>query len=732
MATVNAISSSKQADGHMRRRDFLKAALGTVSLAAVARPSSVGDTPADSWAWEVCRYLESLRRPDGGYAWADQAQSHLTPSFAAVGCYRSVLRSDPPDKGAIVQFLRTHHPFAIKKLERDLPVFDFQQIQGLLWLDQDVSSFREQVKRWTKPSVYPAVYEKHTYPVLQMEVMALLSRQLAGLPMEGVTPAFAEYIEVRRRPNGSFNNTPAADGGDGHVMNTWWAIQALEAMGRPQEKREETIGWVRSCQRPDGGFTWQPKPSFAGVEDVIYTWTAVQVLKHFDAAPADREACIKHVLSLRNADGGFGPRPGWPSNPEATYRALEVLHVLNALDRLAPSRASSRLGSLRVSLPQKSQGPRPSDNLQVFTIQIEAHGNGSCAEAVEIARALRIDLWGAKNAPAGWIVKAQSLADRRQVPVKFFVANEEYSTFVDVPGLGTYSHTSDIIAPAGADFGTSLAGKEAVSWEQFRQRRLAPLNQAGGRLVWQFGENEELTRLYLDDSLQRGGYAAISTFHFGNPDFTNSEPFLKHYWQQIPFIGLQDAHGGESWWWLDQLTGFRTLFLATEPTWEDWLTALKNNWVVAVRHDQVSSGQTWMHGGAPEVLDFVRRREQQWRWWDNPSMELPLVSVVAVTPDDQWEKARPKRGVTIRVRCRWDNTTQGLPKTQRVELLKLAIDGQEVTPILAAPRAKQGAYQDHYHYHNIPEPTAGKHTATATIRVLATKAESSHTIEFTV
>ena len=284
------------------------------------------------------------------------------------------------------------------------------------------------------------------------------------------------------------------------------------------------------------------------------------------------------------------------------------------------------------------------EDLKVFTIQIEAHGRGSCIEAVELARALHIDLWGAKNAPAGWIARAQAIADERKVPVTFFVANEEYGTFVDVPGLGTYSHTSDIIAPAGVDFGASLAGKDVVSWEEFRQRRLAPLNKADGRLIWQFGENEELTRLYLDDSLQRGGYAAISTFHFGNPDFTNSEPFLKHYWQQIPFVGLQDAHGEESWWWLDQLEGFRTLFLATEPTWKGWLTALKNNWVVAVRHDRVSSGQTWMHGGPPEVLEFVRRREPQWRWWDNPSIQSPVVSLVAVRPDDKWEAARPERG----------------------------------------------------------------------------------------
>jgi hypothetical protein len=379
----------------------------------------------------------------------------------------------------------------------------------------------------------------------------------------------------------------------------------------------------------------------------------------------------------------------------------------------------------------KEQGRLP-DDLKVFTIQIEAHGRGSCVEAVEMARALHIDLWGAKNALPGWIARAQAVADERKVPVTFFVANEEYGTFVDVPGLGTYSHTSDIIAPAGTDFGASLAGKDVVSWEDFRRRRLAPLQAAGGRLIWQFGENEELTRLYLDDSLERGGYAAISTFHFGNPDFTNSEPFLKHYWQQIPFVALQDAHGEEPWWWFDQLEGFRTLFLATEPTWKGWLTALKNNRVVAVRHDRVSGGQTWMHAGPPEVLEFVRRRESQWRWWDNPSIQPPVVSLAAVRPDDTWEAARPERGITIRVRCRWDCTAQGLPKTPRAELVSLAIDGQKVTPALSAPKNKAGAYQDYYHFHHLAEPVPGKHTATAKVHTPAVKAESSHSIEFII
>ena len=62
-----------------------------------------------------------------------------------------------------------------------------------------------------------------------------------------------------------------------------------------------------------------------------------------------------------------------------------------------------------------------------------------------------------------------------------------------------------IIAPAAADIGPSLANQGVASWPDYRTRRLAPLLAAGGRLVWQFGENEELVRIYLDDSLERGG-----------------------------------------------------------------------------------------------------------------------------------------------------------------------------------------------------------------------------------
>jgi hypothetical protein len=272
-----------------------------------------------------------------------------------------------------------------------------------------------------------------------------------------------------------------------------------------------------------------------------------------------------------------------------------------------------------------------------------------------------------------------------------------------------------------------------VTWAQFRERRLAPLERGGGRLVWQFGENEELVRMFLDDSVERGGFAAISTFHFGNPDFTNTEPFLNRWRGRIPYIALQDAHGPEPWWFADMTTGFRTLFLATAPTWDEWLNALKQNWVVPVRRDAWTSGKTWMHSGSDEVLEFVRAREQTWRWWDNPAVQRPMVSLVALTPNDPFEAGRPERGVALRVRCAWENTAQGLAKAPLAELVSLRVDDREVQPELIARQRPNGLFDDHAHVFPIPaDAPRGKHRATAVVRVLATKQEITRAVEFVV
>jgi hypothetical protein len=163
------------------------------------------------------------------------------------------------------------------------------------------------------------------------------------------------------------------------------------------------------------------------------------------------------------------------------------------------------------------------------------------------------------------------------------------------------------------------------------------------------------------------------------------------------------------------------------------LEALRENRVAAVRRDAASSGRLWLHAGRDDVAERVRAAEPDWRWWDNTAIRRPLVSVVAVRPADEFEAGRPERGVVVRVRCAWSNTTQGQPNGPLAELVRLTVDGAEVGPELVERRWPAGpGLADRCHRYYLPEPRPGPHRATAVVRTVTSGVEERRTIEFSL
>jgi prenyltransferase beta subunit len=653
----------------------------------------------------VARYFAGLERPDGGWGWEDEPTGHLTPTYAAVRSLR-LIGGEIPRPRERAEFVRTHHPYRgpfaeSRRHATEIRAFVWEQIRTLQLLGANPTEFEKEVGSWTMPSTYPTSYEKKGNPLFQQEAMILLCSERLGVGgWQG--PLMTEYFDARRRANGSFNNTPASDGSDGHIVNTLRGLEVVRIRGRLNEKKPETIDWLKACQLPDGGFTWQPNAPLANVSSMDSTWAGIGALKLLETEPRDRDAAIAWVLSAWNHDGGFGPRPGRLSDPMSTVRAIESLSSLGALDHLRT--AARRPAPAPERLP---------DGLQPFTIQIQAPGLGSPAEAVELARALKIHLWGAKNTTAAWIARAQEIADRNRVPVTFFVADEEYGTFVSLPGFGGYSHIADLVAPAGVDFGASMKDKDP-SWETFRKERIAPLERAGGSMVWQICDNEELSTVLLDDSLERGGYAALSTFHM-KQNFVDILPFAMRYRGAIPFVALQDAHGKESWHWTDDLAGFRTIFLAREATWQGWREAMKRDWVVSVRHDETTRFRTRMVGGTAAARDLVRRRMDEWRWWGDKPEEIrrPVVSLVALRPGDPYEVGAPEKGIALRVRTGWSNSQQATLLKPLATFEGLTLDQRAVETRLIEIKDEKGVRLESYRIAEFTGLAPGRHVAEA-------------------
>jgi hypothetical protein len=272
----------------------------------------------------------------------------------------------------------------------------------------------------------------------------------------------------------------------------------------------------------------------------------------------------------------------------------------------------------------------------------------------------------------------------------------------------------DLVAPYGSDAGSPVPRKEhPYPWQFFREGRLADLHAGDGRLFWQFNENEELTRILLDEAVESGTYSGIASFHFGNENFLHSQPYLHRWYGRLPFIGLQDAHGGESWWWGNQLAGFTTLFLAEEPTWDAWLEALERRHVMAVRHDAISGWKTHLAGGSEVVRRFVREREHEWRWWDDAGNQArrPPGALTVLRPGMKFEAGAPEAGFALRLRLWQENTGRGVPDEPRAELLGLTVDGRPAEPHLEETK------QDRYYLAALEE-APGDHEAEARLRLL--------------
>ncbi|HZO51718.1 MAG TPA: prenyltransferase/squalene oxidase repeat-containing protein [Bryobacteraceae bacterium] len=689
------------------------------SLMALFASTAIG---AAAWPGRFRRrifgYLEEHRRPEGAYGWSSDVQAQLTPTFGAVGCYR-ILGAKIPDAPRVAAFVRDHYPAPEpRRIDRPMWRLDFEQVQSLLWLDESIESFRKPASTWTAPSVLTPRYELHRQPVLQNQAMAVHIRYLLKLSPSGADGAWREYFLARLRPDGTFNNTPAADGSGGHLMNTRWGLLAAEHLGLKLPPAPGLAEWVRSCQMDSGGFTWAPNAKLGAVDDLAYTWCALQILAQLEAKPADAKKCAAWIESLQTSEGGFQDRPDGEPNPLATYYALSCMRLLNHVPNGGVTPAPR---ARRIAVPAE---------MGVYAIQLEAPGVGSTIEAVSLAKSLGIHIWAAKNSPAGWIDDARRIAEEQKVPVTFAFGDEEYGTYYGVAGLGCYSHLVDVHAPHGADFGKPVEKKNhPYTYEEFRDTRIEALHRGRGRLVWQCNDNEEISRVLLDEAVRTGSYAAIASFHFGIQDFAHTYPFLHRWYGRIPFVGLLDAHTAESWWWGDQLGGQKTLFLAKEPSWDGWLQALKNNWVVSVRHDAATRWKTHMTGGQPHVRESVMRHEAEWRWWDKLGQPArrPGASLVLLRPGMPFEAGAPavnaQRDLALRLRLWQDNSQQGKPAEPRAELVAMKVDGKEVSPELRASAADR--------YFLLPlRRSPGEHRAEAEVRLLASRQIKTYSVSW--
>lgn len=650
----------------------------------------------------LMKYISSLKKPGGGFGWLEQYDGHITPTFAVVGVLKN-LEEIASNNDELIKWIETHHPQSGENKEagpsgnqiRDLV---FEQIQAIKWLGGDISNFKEEVSRWESQRGFPSNFEETKFGNLWQETFTPITYELLDLPYEPIRDEYSAYILGLQRDNGSFNNAAPAfykAQSDGNILCTLNSIISLNYLDQEISDKDKLVLWLKSCQDKDGGFKHQPEPLLARKTDIIYTWAGIRALQILGYKPENIKSCIDFILSLQNKDGGFGNKPGLASTPMSTFYAIDALNYLNALPELQKSFRALKIKEVRKNFKGK----------KVFTVQFQSIGNGSPKEAVFLAKLLKIDLWGAKNAPAGWISEAQRVADNSGVNVHFFVSDEPYNKNIIIPGMGSFSHILDYYSEKGKEI--SFPGEG--TWQELSEKYFQPLLQSGGGLILQLNKNEPVVRILLDESIDNGGYTCISTHHF-DQNFAFWMPYLFDYSNRLPMVCLQDAHGIESWWWANSLFKERSLFISKDASFKSMSEAIRLNNIVSVRHDTITENKTRMMGADKSVRKFIFDHEKEWRWWNEKGEtdELPWGIITEIFPDDKFEAGRPEKGVAIRIRCLYKTRQQVLlePVTDIEELI---IDGKKVIPEFFESKNPYGRWLEAYYLVNIPDITGGQH-----------------------
>ena len=122
------------------------------------------------------------------------------------------------------------------------------------------------------------------------------------------------------------------DGGYGilgsYAESTLRAIEVYNILGLTVPNKAQTITFLQSLQRIDGGFE---KSIGKGVSYVISTYRVIKALDILGAKPTNVAGAITYLKNIQNAtDGGFGGFSGDTSDVTSTYRAVSALNILGA------------------------------------------------------------------------------------------------------------------------------------------------------------------------------------------------------------------------------------------------------------------------------------------------------------------------------------------------------------------------------------------------------------------
>ncbi len=269
-----------------------------------------------SWLRNVLQYITIRQNPDGGYNFAKGVESGAQDTYYALAIF-DLLSVSPPNAEATIKWLRAFpadNIYGYFYIARSLIICGQKVEEELI---TRILSLRRQNGGFGGVAVDIEAYSEFEPTYMATEVLSRLHIPLDKEPIQ-------QWILSNLNSDGGFG------GGDSsNITSTFHAVASLRNLEYPVRQLSNTLQFLRSCEKPRGGFTAVPRATLPYVEDTYAGVTTLDLMGEKCLYP---EATASFTLNLQNSNGGFRRSIELGiSTFENTYYALSILRRLGAI-----------------------------------------------------------------------------------------------------------------------------------------------------------------------------------------------------------------------------------------------------------------------------------------------------------------------------------------------------------------------------------------------------------------
>jgi hypothetical protein len=264
------------------------------------------------WTGRAIDYVLSRQNVDGGYTFWQGADSNAQDTYYGLAILR-LLDSSLPKVDETLKWLGS---FPLGNVNSCYYVGRALLLCGEALDDRFrkcVTSAIASKRYFDSVEVYVEFASEFQALCIMLELAKLLELELNGDDL-------IDWLLKLKNGDGGFGTR-----GHSNINSTCHAVSSLRMLGFDVGSMRDTAAFIRTCEKPHGGFTVIAHAYEPYVEYTYYGLMALETIKEKCRFPAKT---VDFVLRCQNANGGFARSDLGVSSFEYTFQAASILHKL--------------------------------------------------------------------------------------------------------------------------------------------------------------------------------------------------------------------------------------------------------------------------------------------------------------------------------------------------------------------------------------------------------------------